>query len=300
MKGYDLLRVIGEIDVRYVEELLTWHPSAASETETQATVWETVPVEPETHSVPTTRRWGFWAAFAASAACLTLAVGILQKAVLYYQTHPQEESSQPNAVVTDVTTASSQSGTSSTTASTTPSSDATQTTTGVSIFETTPISVTNAPEMTTLVTTSTTMTTTEAATTTTSTVLSPLTCPDFSTSQATTLSTTSPLQVSSTTTTITSTTATGSRSGNDQVIFNIKQLPYKTVYQIGEALDLTGGTAEGYATIGGIHFDAFTQPMTYYTVDDSDFDSSHAGTYEIRLTWYGVTRSFDVTVTDAN
>lgn len=124
----------------------------------------------------------------------------------------------------------------------------------------------------------------------------------------TVLEATQPLQTSAETTappieaapdapsTLFTTTRTGQNHSSDQVLFNIKQLPEKTVYQIGEELDLTGGTAEGYATIGGIHFDAFTQPMTYYNVDDSGFDNTHAGTYEIRLTWFGKTISFPVEV----
>ncbi len=78
--------------------------------------------------------------------------------------------------------------------------------------------------------------------------------------------------------------------------FSIKTLPDKVEYYLGEELDLTGGTAEGCANKGSLELDTFTQPMTFYEVDDSAFDSSKTGTYTIYLTFYGKTVSFEVRV----
>ena len=80
-----------------------------------------------------------------------------------------------------------------------------------------------------------------------------------------------------------------------ELIFGIKQMPDKTVYGLGETLDLTGGIVYDYATY--IDYDAdgrelrtyldrFDQPMTRegYVLDASAFDNTTPGTYRIDLT----------------
>lgn len=69
----------------------------------------------------------------------------------------------------------------------------------------------------------------------------------------------------------------------DVTSFFIVKLPNKTEYHIGEALDLTGGTAFANGIEDGLCWDAFEEPMDYYTVDASDFDNTKPGTYTIRL-----------------
>ena len=69
----------------------------------------------------------------------------------------------------------------------------------------------------------------------------------------------------------------------DVTSFFIVKMPNKTEYHIGEELDLTGGTAFANGIEDGMCWDAFEEPMDYYTVDASDFDNTKPGTYTIRL-----------------
>ena len=92
---------------------------------------------------------------------------------------------------------------------------------------------------------------------------------------------------------------------SEKIFFNITQTPDKVVYKTGEALDLTGGKAfaggeydDGSGNV--MCWDAFEQPMTYYTVDASEFNNTRPGTYKIYLTCKGQleskTISFEVRV----
>ncbi len=94
------------------------------------------------------------------------------------------------------------------------------------------------------------------------------------------------------------TTAQATTGGVTQYSLEIRALPAKTSYVIGEALDLTGGKAEGWITEGDKHGDTFTQPFTYeaFTVDASEFDNTKAGTYQIYVKYGTATCSFEVTV----
>ena len=89
---------------------------------------------------------------------------------------------------------------------------------------------------------------------------------------------------------------------HEYVYFDITRLPDKLEYQVGETLDLTGGEAMAAGFEDGIYWDSFYQPLDFFTVDASTFDSSKPGIYTICVTCKGihqsVTRTFDVTVTD--
>lgn len=88
----------------------------------------------------------------------------------------------------------------------------------------------------------------------------------------------------------------------EYVYFNITRLPDKLEYQVGEELDLTGGEAMACGFEDGICWDSFYQPLDFFTVDASAFDSSKPGVYTISVTCKGihqsVTKTFDVTVSD--
>lgn len=67
--------------------------------------------------------------------------------------------------------------------------------------------------------------------------------------------------------------------------FYIEELPEKLIYQIGEELDLTGGTVYGggfYAPMG-LFWDIFSAPMTDYEIDASDFNNQVPGVYDIHV-----------------
>ena len=84
----------------------------------------------------------------------------------------------------------------------------------------------------------------------------------------------------------------------------INEMPEKTVYQIGEELDLTGGIFSGCGEFyengaGPFNWDIFTESMTDYigtTVDISQFDSSKPGIYTIYIQYEDAKTSFVVEV----
>ena len=80
----------------------------------------------------------------------------------------------------------------------------------------------------------------------------------------------------------------------------LRSKPTKTTYAIGEALDLTGGTAEGWVGNETLHGDTFEQPLTYsgFKIDDSEFDNTKPGTYTIYVKYGTATASFKVTVSN--
>ena len=86
------------------------------------------------------------------------------------------------------------------------------------------------------------------------------------------------------------------------IAFTIKRAPDKLTYQIGEELDLTGGIGYASGRIGQLLWDTFDQPLSYFTVDASEFDNTKPGTYKIYVTAKGgsasKTLSFEVVVTD--
>lgn len=82
--------------------------------------------------------------------------------------------------------------------------------------------------------------------------------------------------------------------------------PTKTVYQIGEELDLTGAvfSASFSKADGSVDADIFWADVVTcvesgtITLNDSEFDSTKPGIYTIYLTYGSDTDSFEVTVTD--
>ena len=116
----------------------------------------------------------------------------------------------------------------------------------------------------------------------------------------------------STTTTVTTTTAntntttttdtapiTTTPAAKDYYMLGIDKLPTKTVYEIGEPLELDGGYASGHVqTAGGAFGDTFSQPFTstFFKIDASEFDNTKAGTYTIRISYGTATQTFEVTV----
>ncbi|MCQ2458987.1 MAG: bacterial Ig-like domain-containing protein [Ruminococcus sp.] len=82
-------------------------------------------------------------------------------------------------------------------------------------------------------------------------------------------------------------------------MLGIDKLPTKTVYEIGEPLELDGGYASGHVqTAGGAFGDTFSQPFTstFFKIDASEFDNTKAGTYTIKISYGTATQTFEVTV----
>ena len=109
--------------------------------------------------------------------------------------------------------------------------------------------------------------------------------------------------------------------GVSKVTVFIRQKPDKTIYSIGEELDLTGGQYDVYEVVsfdygGAMNADMWYNKMTdgskrtdgfspiYTDIDTSEFDSTKAGTYRIYITSTNLntldsyTQFFEVTVTD--
>jgi hypothetical protein len=84
----------------------------------------------------------------------------------------------------------------------------------------------------------------------------------------------------------------------DAATIYVSKLPTKTVYAIGEELDLSGGTISGNGSSGYEKWDIFSSPMTNFSVNSSEFNNQAAGKYTIYISYAGATTSFDVTVED--
>lgn len=82
----------------------------------------------------------------------------------------------------------------------------------------------------------------------------------------------------------------------------ISQLPYKTIYGIGEELDLSGGKISGSGCDAGRQWDIFF--MDFITVNTSEFDNTKPGTCTIyvyvSMNDKKYTASFEVTVVEKN
>lgn len=80
--------------------------------------------------------------------------------------------------------------------------------------------------------------------------------------------------------------------------------PDKTVYKIGEELDLTGATFDSYCPGQGISGNNFNCDLTEYidngtlTLDASEFDNTKPGKYTIHVNYETSTDSFEVVVID--
>lgn len=89
---------------------------------------------------------------------------------------------------------------------------------------------------------------------------------------------------------------------NNYTLISISQIPDKTVYEVGEALDLTGGEAIAAGCEDGMLWDTFYQPIEseFFTVDATNFDNKTPGTYTIyvfpKCKDQSSYASFDVTV----
>jgi len=123
------------------------------------------------------------------------------------------------------------------------------------------------------------------------------------TAPATTTTTTTQTTTTQTVADTTTTTHPSTRfmaTGN----ISIEKLPTKVTYNIGEKLDLTGGTASASGVSEeGAMWDTFSQPLDsqYFIVDSSKFDSTKAGTYKIYVspkTYPVAMASFTVTVVE--
>ncbi len=92
----------------------------------------------------------------------------------------------------------------------------------------------------------------------------------------------------------------------DYYSISLNELPAKTVYQIGEELDLTGAVfSASYGSGDGMVFgDIFFQDVKEFvengtiTLNDSAFDSTKPGVYTIYVKYGSASTSFEVTVTD--
>ena len=89
---------------------------------------------------------------------------------------------------------------------------------------------------------------------------------------------------------------------DDNDFISVRTNDKKTVYQIGEELDLTGMTFSGYKCRHGIHGHFMDCSLLEYVekgvleLDASEFDNTTPGTYTIYVTYGLDTTSFDVTV----
>ena len=104
----------------------------------------------------------------------------------------------------------------------------------------------------------------------------------------------------------------GNENNNDGIDYEernesslyIRKEPDKTVYNIGEELDLTGGEAEAAGMYNGAYWDTTSfQPLDseHFKIDASEFDNQKEGVYTIYVTnTYGepVTESFEVEVVE--
>lgn len=88
----------------------------------------------------------------------------------------------------------------------------------------------------------------------------------------------------------------------DYTLISISKVPDKTVYEVGETLDLTGGEAIAAGCENEMFWDTFYQPIDseFFTVDATKFDNSTPGTYTIyvfpKCKDQSSYASFDVTV----
>ncbi len=130
--------------------------------------------------------------------------------------------------------------------------------------------------------------------------------PVTTTTTAPKVTTTTTTQTTQTTTQPTTTTAPLTPGLTAYASISIKKLPTKTTYKVGEAPDLTGGTASASGTTtDGINWDTFSQPLdsVYFIVDSSQFDSTKPGTYRIYVAPKeapDVKESFTVVVAEAD
>ncbi len=79
------------------------------------------------------------------------------------------------------------------------------------------------------------------------------------------------------------TTTTTTTSDDNYTSIGMNKLPDKLVYNIGEELDFTGGSATAQGLYNGVNWDTFNQPITseYFEIDSSEFDNQTPGIYTI-------------------
>ncbi len=125
---------------------------------------------------------------------------------------------------------------------------------------------------------------------------------DGKTEVVTTAKTTASTTTTTTTTATKPATETTVTTTKDEYSYRLDliKVPSKTVYKIGEELDLSDGVAYGYVSGGGIYGDTFNQPITsqYFTLDTSQFDNTKPGTYKITVSYGTASKSFEVKVVD--
>lgn len=78
-------------------------------------------------------------------------------------------------------------------------------------------------------------------------------------------------------------TTTTTTSDDNYTSIGMNKLPDKLVYNIGEELDFTGGSATAQGLYNGVNWDTFNQPITskYFEIDSSEFDNQTPGIYTI-------------------
>ena len=273
MKGKDLLALLGDVDGQYVEELL--------EHRTQADVGRSGIV----------RRC---LTVSGAAACMVLTVGIVGKAVAAYQNraeNPQEQQTTIAALQTE-TTAAQTTMEQETYIQTTTTSFATETTwNGVFPSFVTSVEETETAEADTEIL----AVSTQAPITETQPQQSE-TIPNTTTVSSSVLSSAANTQAASDTeeeTTTTTTTTTNTQLTEHRYLqMVLVREPDRTVYLVGQSLDLSGGLAYAVADNEA----SGTMPLNEFEVDASAFDNTKQGTYPIYIRWHGASVMFYVKV----
>ena len=109
----------------------------------------------------------------------------------------------------------------------------------------------------------------------------------------TTTTTSQPTTTTTTTTTTITTTITTTKEYIHRGSIGVSP-PKKVVYNIGEELDLTGGTASASGGLSdmSVLWDTFSQPLDcgIWKIDSSEFDNTKPGEYKIYVTYHAEAR----------
>ncbi len=328
MNGYDLLKSMSGVDPQFLQEMEEWQdknePLAvqdgsdatenADDTHETAVPWQhnEISVSDIPKATPQHTPNRLWTVFqriaviSASAACLVLTLGIIQRAVFSHRNVPIDESS----AVTDVTDVNVQTETSAVTQTTGTTTETTASTT-VTTFTTTPATsdttiplntneesalVTKIPQITETTATTGCQTETQVTTGEKHTTI-------FTTTTSTTsfFTTASIVETQPTMSQTENTTTTQKAELTYQL--EIQQLPNKLEYHLGESLDLEGGVLY-YSCVNGVHqaLELEEVPMTSddVTVNASLFEQKMmlglTGEVKVFVTYRGLTASFGVTI----
>ncbi len=266
MKSSDLLKALGDVDERYRLEVLNGE-SAQNALQVGAVMqaeaaepWKNVQKEKRENGHDKFAPLHIVMTVGATAACLMLSVGLVQKFRAGIAEHHQESSL--SVVVTDESTMPALTTTEST-------SESAQTTETTATILSAVVTTTAAADST-------------AEVTETSSVM-----PE----ETTQLVTEVPLDVSVTT------TDTVTTPYENFMNVYIVEKPLKTTYSIGAPLMLTGCKARAIGRINGRDYDTDVQQFSYFEVDTSAYDNTREGTYPIYVRYLGGEACFYVHVT---